>query len=171
MLCKYSHERKSNPFSQGECGQNSVLFGAVSHSWAWHMVALPTTCRMMEDQTWSCTANPLVMAHSKSQVSFRATHRHQSFGKWPWRPVGRHGALGGSHGHDPCRPQPLSATQARKNSGGKYGWQGASRPLGSYRRLQVLCLCPCPWWLVASGQGHRPAMQLQLQPHASVQSA
>lgn len=47
---------------------------------------------------------PLVMDHSKSQVSFRATHRHQTFGKQPWRPVGRHGALGGSHGHDPCRP-------------------------------------------------------------------
>ena len=58
MLCKYSHERKSDLFSQGECGQNSILFGTVSHSWAWHMVALPTTCRMMEDQTWSCTANP-----------------------------------------------------------------------------------------------------------------
>ena len=114
---------------------------------------------------------PLVMDHSKSQVSFRATHRHQTFGKQPWRPVGRHGALGGSHGHDPCRPQPLSATQARKNSGGNCGWQGASRPLGSYRRLQLLCLRSWPRWLLASGQGCRHAMQLQLQPHATVQSA
>lgn len=132
------------------------------------------TCGMTEDQTWSCTADPTgndsqrkpgavqgcTLTPAVWQAAMEACRQAQSTLRFLWA-------------------GPLSATQAqKKGSGGRHGWQGTSRSLGSHRRPQVLGLRPCPQWLLDSwhlGRNtaqHRPGPRLlQVIRHVAVEVA
>ena len=129
---------------------------------------------MTEDQTWPCTPDPTgndsprkpgalqgcTLAPAVWQAATEACRQAQSTLRFLWA-------------------GPLSATQAqKKGSGGRHGWQAASRSLGSHRRPQVPCLRPCARWLLDSWHlgrdtaRHRPGPRLlQVICHVAVEVA